>query len=120
MKSKILLGLLILLFAAGAQAQATAHSATLTITPASDAVAATVYNVYRAAGACPVTGTGSLTFTKLTPTPISVLIYTDTTITAGAWCYYVTASLNGVESSPSVTAGGTAKPGVVTFSIVIQ
>jgi len=117
MKSKILLGLLILFFASGAQAQA--HSTTLTITDPV-ASAARSYNVYRASGACPVTGLGSLVFTKLTLTPISVLTYTDSTITVGTWCYYVTAVESSIESNPSVTAGGTAKPGVVTFSIVIQ
>lgn len=117
MKSKILLGMLVLFFAAGVQAQA--HSTTLTIIDPT-ASAARSYNIYRAAGACPVTGLGPLTFSKLTLTPISVLTYTDTTITVGTWCYYVTAVENSVESNPSVAAGGTAKPGVVSFSIVIQ
>jgi chitinase len=96
------------------------HTATLTITPASDAVSGTTgYNIYRTPNACPVTGIGSLTWTKLTTTPITATTYTDSTLTPGTWCYYVTANLGGVESVPSITAGGTAKPNTVTFSITI-
>jgi hypothetical protein len=107
-----------LLFAGAASAQA--HQATLTLKAPSDAVASSIYNVYRAAGSCPATVPGTLTWTKLTATPISVLTYTDSTISVGAWCYYVTQVQSGIESLPSIPAGGTAQPNTVTFTIVVQ
>ena len=108
----VLIVLLALLCAFPAQAQS--HQAALTWTAPSDAVAGSTYNVYRASGSCPVTAPGTLTWTKLTATSISVLTYTDTTITVGAWCYYVTQVQVGIESNPSTPAGGTARPNAVT------
>lgn len=102
------------------QAQA-AHSAALSWAAPSDAITTTTYNVYRLAGSCP---TAPLTlplpagWSKLTN--VSALSYTDSTITVGSWCYMVTQVTNSIESNPSNTAGGQAKPGVVTFSVVIQ
>ncbi len=53
------------------------------------------YNVYRA-GSCPSQ------FTKLNAAPLSGTSYLDTNVAIGtAYCYQVTAVLNGVESLPS-------------------
>lgn len=108
------------LFATAALAQTTGHSAVLTWTAPSDAVAGSTYNVYRANAVCPTTGITGPTWTKITPISISALTYTDSTITAGSWCYYVTQVQGGVEGNPSTTAGGQAKPNTVTFSITIN
>lgn len=60
------------------------------------------YNVYRGAGSC---GTGGQTFTKLNSALTSGTSFTDSTPASGAtYCYYATAVVNGVESSPSNTA----------------
>src|SRR5271163_1577295 len=92
-------------------AQATGHKATLTWTAPPDAVATSTYNVYRAAAACPSGGvTGTLSFTKITATPITALTYVDSTIGVGQWCYYVTQVQAGTESAQSNTSGGTAAP----------
>ena len=114
--SSIFLTALLLCVPLPAQA---AHSASLTIVDTVNGTG-TTYNFYRAAGTCPVNGLGTLTWVKLTTTPISGLTYTDNSITVGAWCFYATAIVNGVESAPSNTAGGTAKPNTITFSVVIQ
>ena len=112
--------LLFLILALAFPSLAQSHSATISITAPSDATSASGYNVYRASGICPATAPGTLGWTKLTASPITVLTYTDSTITVGAWCYYVTQVQVGVESSPSNAAGGTAQPNTVTFTVVIK
>jgi hypothetical protein len=57
------------------------------------------YNVYKFSGVC--TTTGSPVFTKINTAPVTTLTYTDSTVTTGTFCYYVTAVLNGAESAPS-------------------
>jgi hypothetical protein len=117
---KLLFGLFCLALLAALPVNAQGHTASLNWTAASDAVAGSTYNVYRAAGSCPATAPGTLTWTKLTATSISSLSFTDSTITVGAWCYYVTQVQVSIESLPSVPAGGTAQPNTVTFTVVIK
>ena len=104
------------LFAGMAAAQG--HQATLTWQTPSDVTAGSTYNVYRASGVCPATAPGTLTWTKLGT--VSALTLVDTTITVGAWCYYVVQVQNSIESAPSIPGGGTAQPNTVTITIVIK
>ena len=103
---------LALTFAPPAKAQ---HSASLTWTASSDAVANPTlgYNVYRLAGACPTSGTTG--FTKLNTATVTTTTFTDSTISLGNACYYVTATLNGAESVPSNTASTVILPGAPTL-----
>jgi hypothetical protein len=97
------------------------HSAILKWNASSDAAAnpSLSYNVYRFQGPCP---TGSTpTFTKVNTAPVTALTYTDTSLALGNVCYYVTATLNGAESAPSASAGGTVPPaGVLTITVTVQ
>lgn len=89
---KLLLGLLpSLLFA---QTHAVTLSWQDTVNPAG-----TVYNIYRSSGpTCPAALTA---FVDIAPQIVG-LTWTDTTVTPGWYCYYVTASYPGAgESSPS-------------------
>ena len=80
-----------------AVAAATVHSVVLTWLASADAGVA--YNVYRLAGTCPSSGTAGFT---LLASAVTALTYTDTTVTVGSsFCYYATATLNGLESVPS-------------------
>lgn len=112
--------LALFVFALGAFAQS--HSATLTWTVPTEP-SGTGYDVYRAVGTCPSSGIGTLSYTLLNSTPLTVLTYTDTTVTGGTtYCYYVTASLSGVQSGPSPTAGA-AIPSTfppTTLTVVVQ
>ena len=103
---------LALTFAAPAKAQ---HSASLTWTASTDAAANPTlgYNVYRLAGACPASGTTG--FTKLNTATVTTTSFTDSAISLGNACYYVTATLNGAESVPSNTASAVILPGAPTL-----
>jgi hypothetical protein len=103
---------LALTFAPPAKAQ---HSASLTWTASTDAAANPTlgYNVYRLAGACPASGTTG--FTKLNTATVTTTSFTDSTISLGNACYYVTATLNGAESVPSNTASAVILPGAPTL-----
>ena len=61
-------------------------------------------NVYRCAGV------SCTAFSKLTTGVAAAGPYVDTTATAGAYSYYVTAVVSGVESVPSNTATVTIAP----------
>ncbi len=74
-----------------------AHTASISWTNSPDTSST---NVYRLAGSCPA---GTAGFTKITASPVTTGTYTDPAVTPGAYCYYVTATLNGVESIPSNT-----------------
>ena len=122
-----LLYLLVLLSIAAVPSRAqTPHSAVLTWNASSDAAAnpSLTYNAYKFLGPCPIGTTIVATsqFTKINTTPITKLSYTDTNLSVGSnVCYYVTASLNGVESVPSASAGGTVPPaGVTTITVTVQ
>lgn len=73
------------------------------------------YNVYRAAGLC----SGSPTFSKIA-SGVSTLAYTDSTVTPGAYCYQVTATLNSLESAPAPSAAASippSAPGALTAQV---
>lgn len=78
--------------------QVTVHKADLTwkdgLNPAG-----TTYTVLRSAGLC----SGTPTFSKIA-TGITLLTFSDLTVTPGNWCYVVTATSGGVESAPSNSA----------------
>lgn len=93
-----LTGLLGFAPAAQAQTPSDVHSVTLnwedTLNPSG-----TTYSVYRATGLC----SGTPAFNKLA-SAVAVKTYVDLTVNPGNYCYYVTASYNGVESGPSNSA----------------
>jgi hypothetical protein len=94
-KTSILLAAL-MLGSVAARAQATpSHEVDLTWTASTDGGTVTVY---RASGLCSAT---TLSFVKLTSTAPAGGPYKDTAVTAGNYCYYVTATVNGTESVPS-------------------
>lgn len=102
----------LIVFLIAAPVFAASHTATLTYTASSDSTTATpgTVSVYRAVGACPASGLGSLTWTLVTSTAPAGGTYTDTLPTAGTYCYYLTATINGATSAASNTGGGTASP----------
>ncbi len=88
---------LLLLTSALVIAQAT-HSVTLTWVDTLNP-AGTTYNVKRAPGLC----TGTPTFAVIA-TGIVPKTYQDTTVTAGNYCYVVSATFSGIESPNSNSA----------------
>ena len=93
------------------------HSVVLTWSASPDAAAypGLTYNVYRLTGACSSTAT----FTKINTSPTTALTFTDASVAPGAYCYYVTAALNGIESVPSNQAAAAIlvlPPGSVVLS----
>ena len=101
----------------GTSGSAPTHSVVLTWTASPDAAAnpSLTYNAYRLTGACSATAT----FTKINTAPIASVTFTDTSVAPGAYCYYVTASLNGIESVPSNQAAAAIlvlPPGSVVLS----
>lgn len=85
----------------------TTHSVTLTWADSLNPATVTTYNVKRATGLC----TGTPVFTTIA-TAVTAKTYTDSTVTPGNYCYEVTATVGGVESSPS----NTANPAVPAFA----
>ena len=83
------------LFSSGLCAQPPVHSVTCSWTDFINPNG-TTYNVYRAPGNC----SGSPAFSQIA-SGIAILSYVDTPVPAGDYCYQVTASLNGLESTPS-------------------
>lgn len=65
------------------------------------------YNVYRGSSAAAIT-------TKLTPTPITALVFTDSSAVEGDEWYAVTSVVNGVESLPSVSVESVILPAAPT------
>ena len=63
------------------------------------------YSVYRAMGLC----SGTPTFSKIA-SGLSAKSYTDSTVTVGAYCYTVTATVNGIESSQAATLSTSIPP----------
>ena len=96
--------ILVLLFTVTAWAQ-TARSVALSWTDTKNP-AGTTYNAYRATAAC----TPVPTFTKINTAPISTKSYTDSNVSLGTYCYYVTAVGGGLESAPSNNAGAAVAP----------
>jgi hypothetical protein len=95
---------------------ASAHNVVLVWNASTDTGVA--YNVYRAAATL---GTGntvtcpSVPFADVLATGLTVLTYTDATVALdGAYCYYVTATLGGLESIPSNLASAVILPSAPT------
>ena len=113
--------LLLAVAAIPSRAQST-HKAVLTWTASTDAAANPTlgYNVYKFQGTCPIGTTP--TATKLNTSPVTATTYTDSGLTVGASvCYFVTSTLNGAESGPSASAGGTVPPaGVLNITVTVQ
>lgn len=88
------------------------HFVNLIWSASSDSTAANpgTVTVYRASGACPATGIGSLSYTALTTTAPAGGPYSDTSVTVGTWCYYVTATIGGATSGPSNTVQAVILP----------
>jgi hypothetical protein len=80
------------------------HTATLNWTDTQNPTG-TTYNIYRATGLC----SGSPVFSKLA-TAITVKTYNDTSVTVGNYCFQVTATFSGAESTPSNNAPLTELP----------
>lgn len=119
MKKLAYIFVLIAILVAPACAQA-AHQAVLKWGASPDAAAnpALGYNVYRLAGACSASGTAG--FSKVNAAPITALTFTDSGLGVGPVCYYVTSTLNGAESAPSNTAGGTVGPAAVVITVTVN
>jgi len=100
--SLALLALPLVAHAAVLGAAATDTTAVLTWT--ASATAGSTVNVYRCAGA------SCTSFAKITTGVAAGGPYTDTSVTAGSYTYYVTAVVNGAESVPSNTATVTISP----------
>ncbi len=82
------------LLSTAAFAQAAPHSQSFTWVPSADGGAITLY---RASATCESNPTS---FTPI-KTGIAAPPYTDSTVSVGGWCYYVTTTVQGVESLPS-------------------
>jgi fibronectin type 3 domain-containing protein len=102
----------LILNAVSTLAQST-HSVTLNWTPGADGGTITVY---RAGAACSTNPTFSAIKSGVT-----VNSYVDTAVTAGTYCYKVTANLNGAESVPSNTANAPVLPQPAsTLTVTVQ
>ena len=87
------------------------HSVNMTWTASVDSTTANpgTVGVWRMSGACPASiTTGS--FTALTNAAPAGGPYTDTTVTAGTWCYFVTADFGATISGPSNTVQAVILP----------
>lgn len=104
-----------LLFAVPVFAQAT-HSVKLTWVDTLNPTG-TTYSVYRAPGLC----SGTPVFAKLA-SGVTVLTYTDSTVTPGNYCFQVTATSGGVESAASNTVNPVVPsfpPTALTYSVTV-
>lgn len=103
---KILAVFAILALAATLAHAQTSHKVTLSWTASADSTTASpgTVSVLRANGSCPATGVPA-TVTTLTTTALAGGPYTDSGVTAGQYCYYVTATIGGATSVPSNTSG---------------
>ena len=119
MKLLRLFSLLLVLFAVAQVAAAQSHTVTLTWNAPTDQVASSTYNVYRASGACPVSGLGTLTWAKINAAAITGLTYSDAGVAVGTFCYYATQVQNSAESLPSNTAPALVRPNTVTITITL-
>lgn len=89
-------------FAQAVKATTTGHQVTLTWTASGDSTTTTpgTVSVYRANEACPATVT-TTGFSAITTSAAAGGPYTDSTVTAGTWCYFVTATIGSATSGPS-------------------
>ncbi len=113
-RNLVVLSILIVLSVAVVAAQTT-HSVTLNWTDTLNPVG-TTYTVYRAVGLC----SGTPTFSKIA-SALTLKTYQDTTVTPGNYCYEVTATNNGMESTPSNTAAAPVPSfPPASLSVVVQ
>lgn len=96
--------LLTILFALALQAQPATRTVTLTWADTSNP-AGTTYSIYRASGPC----SGTPVFSKVA-TGLTAKTYQDATLAPGNYCYVATASLGGIESAQSTSAGAVVTP----------
>ena len=76
----------------------------------------TTYSIYRAPGLC----SGTPTFAKVA-TGLTAKTYQDTAVAPGNYCYTATATLNGIESPQSTSAGAVVTPFAPSgLSITVQ
>lgn len=101
----------------------TQHEATLGITNNCASGVICSFNIYRCTGAVSTCSPASAVWLLLTSSPISVLTYTDSAVTAGTTYSYVAyATANGETAGPSnevaatIPLGPTA-PGLATSSV---
>ena len=105
----------LLLLAGMLSAQPATRTVTLSWTDTSNP-AGTTYSVYRAPGLC----SGTPTFAKIA-TGLTAKTYQDTAVSPGNYCYVATASLNGIESPQSASAGAVVTPFAPSgLSITVQ
>lgn len=97
--------LAILFFVAAASLANAQHKVTLSWVASTDSTSSNpgTVSVYRATGTCPASGIGTLTYSTLTAAAPAGGPYADTTVSAGTYCYYVTATISGATSGPSNT-----------------
>ena len=128
----ILLALILLLCCIPVNSQTSTHSVVLTWTLSTDDTAANCpagapcsQNVYRASGNCSATsnfqplspGMAGTWSTTVPPTPPPSM-FTDTTVTAGTWCYAVSFVLNGAES-PKASAQVSVIPAAPSSLVIV-
>jgi hypothetical protein len=113
------LGILLLLAVGiiAAQAQTSPHAVQLTATSSdvSSSSAGTIV-FYRAANTCPTDGSLPANGVALNATALSFtgsVTFTDTTVTAGTWCWYAIGTLGGA------TGDSNTFQGAVKFAIVL-
>jgi len=93
-----LLLLLILLALCGCQKRIAVRSTrSVDLTWTASATPGVTYNAYRQSGPCATPSTAL----KLNSSPITALSYTDPSVTAGTWCYWVTSYLTSAETQES-------------------
>lgn len=95
---------LFVLLALGVLAQTTTRTVTLTWADTANP-AGTTYSIYRATGLC----SGTPAFAKIA-TGLTAKTYQDAALAPGNYCYVATASLNGIESAQSTSAGTVVTP----------
>jgi hypothetical protein len=94
--------LAVLLLAVPMMAQTASHSVDVSWNLSPDNTASSVYTVYRASGACPVSGapTGAVAV----GTKTNATFFSDLNVPVGTYCYYVTQTQASTESGPSNNA----------------
>ncbi len=100
----------------------TGHSVQLKWTASADSTTTNpgTVTVYRASAACPASGIGTLSYTALTAAAAPAGPYTDSAVTPGTFCYYITFSVGGATSPASNTAQAVIlplAPSVLTVAI---
>jgi len=115
---KLIILFIISAFALAAQTRSVALAWVDTQNPATG----TSYNVYKAPGVCPASGTPTWGTAPLNATPLTTKTYTDTPIAIGtSACYAVTALFAGVESAKSIPVSVQVGPFQPTgLSAVVQ